>query len=126
MMKKSPIDRVIGLVVIAGALMKLFDVPYGSLVFTIGFGAYLLLKFNRMFKTNIRFWTGWHYLQLTFILIAFAALLLRYYEYPYSMAVFAIAILGELFVSVKIKVNKYVSDDNLKSIFRFLRSRKSL
>jgi hypothetical protein len=30
-----------------------------------------------------------------------------------------------LIISAKLKINQYVSDDNLKAIFRFLRSRRS-
>lgn len=127
MKKRNQIDRFVGLGILVGVILKLAESPYGNLVFTVSFSLFLLLKLVRLFRMNIRLWTVWHYLNLMLILIAWAALIFRYFDYPYSFAVFAVALLAELLVSVKIKVNRYVSDGNLREAFRSLvRARKGV
>ncbi len=119
-MKMNKWQRLVSLILFAGVMMKLFDLPYGKLVFTLGFGGYFLLKLSKLFQTRIRQWTGLHFVQLTLILIAVAALLFMYYDYAYSRLVFGIALASEGLVALRIKLNTMFGSQNVNGFFRFL------
>ncbi len=119
-MKSTKWQKIISLVLFAGVLMKLFNVPYGKEVFTAGFGGYFLIRITNMFKTRIRYWTALHYVQLTLILTGIAALTFMYYDYPYSRVVFGIALLSEGLVGLRIKINSMIGSQNVSNILRFV------
>lgn len=119
-MKVTKWQRVVSLVLLAGVLMKLFDVPYGKEVFTAGFGGYFLLKLSKMFATRVRFWSMLHFVQLGLILVAIAALVFMYYDYAYSRVVFAIALLAEGLVALRIKVDALFGSQNVSNILQFV------
>jgi hypothetical protein len=76
-MKPTKWQKIISLVILAGVLMKLFDVPYGKEVFTAGFG-------------------------------------------PYSRVLFAVALLAEGLVALRIKVNTMFGSQNVSNILRLI------
>jgi hypothetical protein len=119
-MKPTKWQKVVSLIILAGVLMKLFDIPYGKEVFTAGFGGYLFIKLFTLFTTRIRFWTALHFVQLTLILLAMAGLAFMYFDYPYSRAVFAVALLSEGLVALRIKVNSMFGSQNVSNILRLV------
>ena len=119
-MKPTKWQKIVSLVILAGVLMKLFDVPYGKEVFTAGFGGYLLMKLIALLGTRIRLWTALHYVQLTLILLAMTGLTFMYFEYPYSRVLFALALLSEGLVALRIKVNSMFGSQNVSNILRLI------
>jgi len=119
-MKPTKWQKIVSLVILAGVLMKLFDVPYGKEVFTAGFGGYLLMKLITLLGTRIRLWTVLHYVQLTLILLAMTGLAFMYFEYPYSRVLFALALLSEGLVALRIKVNSMFGSQNVSNILRLI------
>ena len=104
-MTEKKLRKIIALTVIAGALMRLFDVTYGSLVLVIGLGAFLSLKMIKLLAKGFRNWTGLHMIQFLLIVAAMITLWLRYEEYPYSTVAFGVTLLTESLVSAKIFLN---------------------
>ena len=120
-MKPTKWQKIVSLVILAGVLMKLFDVPYGKEVFTAGFGGYLLMKLVTLLTaTRIRFWTVLHFVQFTLILLAMTGLTFMYLEYPYSRVLFALALLAEALVALRIKVNAMFGSQNVSNILRLV------
>lgn len=121
-MTEKKIRKIIGITMIVGAFMRIFEHPHGALIFTIGFGAYLGMKLYKLLELRIRYWTKLHFFQLAFILIAFAALLFKYYDYPYSAVVLVIALLAEALISVKIKLNSMFGNSNVNAFLRMIKN----
>ncbi len=119
-MKPTKWQKIVSLVILAGVLMKLFDVPYGKEVFTAGFGGYLLMKLVALLGLRIRLWTALHYVQFTLILLAMTGLTFMYFEYPYSRVLFALALLSEGLVALRIKVNSMFGSQNVSNILRLI------
>jgi hypothetical protein len=120
-MKPTKWQKIVSLLILAGVLMKLFDVPYGKEVFTAGFGAYLLMKLTTLSSgTRIRFWTVLHFVQLTLILLALTGLTFMYFDYPYSRVLFAVSLLAEGLVALRIKVNAMFGSQNVSNILRLV------
>jgi hypothetical protein len=120
-MKPTKWQKIVSLVILVGVFMKLFDAPYGKEVFTAGFGGYLLLKFITLVTgTRIRFWTVLHFVQLTLILLAMTGLAFMYFDYPYSRVLFAVALLAEGLVALRIKVNSMFGSQNVSNILRLI------
>ncbi|CAA9264777.1 MAG: hypothetical protein AVDCRST_MAG56-2872 [uncultured Cytophagales bacterium] len=119
-MKPTKWQKIVSLVILAGVLMKLFDVTYGKEVFTAGFGGYLLMKLIALLGLRIRLWTALHYVQLTLILLAMTGLTFMYFEYPYSRVLFALALLSEGLVALRIKVNSMFGSQNVSNILRLI------
>jgi hypothetical protein len=121
MMKPTKWQKIVSLLILAGVLMKLFDAPYGKEVFTAGFGAYLLMKLITLLGgTRIRFWTVLHFVQFTLILLAMTGLTFMYFDYPYSRVLFAVALLAEGLVGLRIKVNTMFGSQNVSNILRLV------
>ena len=120
-MREKSLRKIIAFTVIAGALMSLFDLPYASIILISGLAAFLLLKLIKLVGKR-RSWTSLHFIQLLFILIALGALVLRYYEYPYSRAVFAVALLTESLVGAKIFLNEKFGSSNVNNFARLLKN----
>ena len=110
----------IALTIVAGVFMKMFDNPYGPLVFTIGFGAYFILKIVKLSRTKKWEWTNLHTLQLFLIFVAFAALILLYLDYPYARVAFILALLFESLVNAKLMIASYIGKENFRTIIGFL------
>jgi len=121
-MTEKKLRKVIGITMIIGAFMRIFEHPQGALIFTVAFGAYLGMKLYKLLEFRIRYWTKLHFFQLTLILVAFAALFFKYYDYPYSGAVLIISLLAEALVSVKIKLNSMFGDSNVNAFLRMIRN----
>jgi len=120
-MTEKKLRQIIALTIFAGAIMALFDMPYGTTILLAGLGVFLLLKLIKLLSKRKYTWTSLHFVQLTFILIALAALALRYYEYPYSRVVFVIALLIESLVSAKVMLNEKFGSTNVNNFLRMVK-----
>jgi hypothetical protein len=122
--KHSPWDKKLrgpaGLAILAGVIMKMTDTPYGSLVFTIGFLAYFVLKLVKLFRTNRYLWTTLHTVQLILLGLSAIALMLLYFQYPYARVAFVTLLLAESLVNLKILINTHIGNDNFRNILSFI------
>ena len=110
----------IGLTIFVGVILKLMDVPYGNIIFTIGFLAYFFVKFYNLSQIKRLFWTRLHTLQVVLLILATASVILMYLDYPYSRIAFATLLLLESIVNVKIMIDRYIGNENFKNILSFL------
>lgn len=120
-MTEKQLRKIIAITVIAGALMRLFDVKYASLILVIGLGAFLALKLIKLLAKGLRNWTGLHIIQFLLIIAAMVALWLRYEEYPYSTVAFGVTLLTESLVSAKIFLNEKFGSTNVNGFLRMLK-----
>jgi hypothetical protein len=121
-MTEKKLRKLIALTVIAGALMRLFNITHGSLVLAIGLGAFLTVKLIKLLAKGFRTWTGLHVIQLFLIIAAMIALWLRYKEYPYSTVAFGVTLLTESLVGAKIFLNEKFGSSNVNNILRMLKN----
>jgi hypothetical protein len=121
-MTEKKLRKLIALTVIAGGLMRLFDVEHAGLVLVIGLGAFLSLKLIKLLARGLRTWTGLHVIQFLLIIAAMAALWLRYEEYPYSTVAFAVTLLTESLVAAKIFLNEKFGSTNVNGFLRMLKN----
>ncbi|HYG39296.1 MAG TPA: hypothetical protein VD908_11780 [Cytophagales bacterium] len=110
----------VGITVFIGVILKLMNNPYGSIVFTIGFAGYFLLKLIRLSRTQKFFWTKYHYIQLGLLILGIGFLILMYFNYPYSRLGFVIVLLLESIVSLRIMITSVIGDSNFRMILSFL------
>jgi hypothetical protein len=120
-MTEKKLRQLIGLTIFVGAIMALFEAPYGTTILLAGLGLFLLLKLIKLLARKKYTWTTLHYVQLIFILIALGSLALRYYEYPYGRVVFVIAFLVESLVSAKVMLNEKFGSHNVNNFFRMVK-----
>ena len=120
-MTEKKLRKIIALTIVAGALMRLFDITYGSLVLVIGLGAFLLVKLIKLLAKGFRTWTGLHIIQFLLIIVAMVALWLRYKEYPYSTVAFGIALLTESLVGAKIFLNEKFGSSTVNNFLLMLK-----
>jgi hypothetical protein len=120
-MTEKKLRKWIALTIVAGGLMRLFNITYASLVLVIGLGAFLSLKMIKLLTKGFRNWTGLHILQFLLIIAAMVALWLRYQEYPYSTVAFAVTLLTESLVSAKIFLNEKFGSSTVNSFLRMLK-----
>ena len=120
-MTEKKLRKLIAFTVIAGGLMRLFDVAHGGLVLVIGLGAFLLLKLVKLLVKSIRTWTGLHVIQFLLIIAAMIALWLRYEEYPYSTVAFAVTLLTESLVGAKIFLNEKFGSSTVNGFLRMIK-----
>jgi hypothetical protein len=120
-MTEKKLRKLIAFTVIAGGLMRLFDVTYGGLVLVVGLGAFLLLKLVKLLAKGIRTWTGLHVIQFLLIIAAMIALWLRYEEYPYSTVAFAVTLLTESLVAAKIFLNEKFGSSTVNGFLRMIK-----
>ncbi len=120
-MTEKKLRKIIALTIVAGALMRLFDITYGSLVLVIGLGAFLLVKLIKLLAKGFRTWTGLHVIQFLLIIVAMVALWLRYKEYPYSTVAFGIALLTESLVGAKIFLNEKFGSSTVNNFLLMLK-----
>jgi hypothetical protein len=121
-MSEKKLRKLIALNVIAGGLMRLFNISYGSLVLAIGLGAFLTVKLIKLLAKGFRTWTGLHILQFLLIIAAMVALWLRYQEYPYSTVAFGITLLTESLVGAKIFLNEKFGSSNVNGFLRMFKN----
>jgi hypothetical protein len=121
-MTEKKLRKLIALTIIAGALMRLFNIAYGSLVLVIGLGVFLSLKMIKLLAKGFRHWTGLHILQFLLIIAAMVALWLRYKEYPYSTVAFGVTLLTESLVAAKIFLNEKFGSTNVNGFLRMLKN----
>ena len=121
-MKKNALNRLVGLIVLVGALMRLFGHPQGNLILTIGLAIFLLLKLLRLFNPLVGRWRAIHFLDFLLILAAMTALVLRYQSYPYASVVFGLLLLAETLVSLRIRLNALVGSSNVSTGLRLIRN----
>ena len=121
-MTEKKLRKIIAITVITGALMRLFDVTYGSEVLVIGLGAFLSLKMIKLLAKGFRNWTGLHIIQFLLIVAAMVSLWLRYEEYPYSTVAFGVTLLTESLVAAKIFLNEKFGSTNVNGFLRMLKN----
>jgi hypothetical protein len=120
-MTEKKLRKWIALTIVAGGLMRLFNITYASLILVIGLSAFLSLKMIKLLAKGFRNWTGLHVLQFLLIIAAMVALWLRYQEYPYSTVAFAITLLTESLVAAKIFLNEKFGSSTVNSFLRMLK-----
>jgi uncharacterized membrane protein YhhN len=120
-MTEKKLRKLIALTIIAGALMRLFDIEYANIVLVSGLGAFLLVKLIKLLAKNFRTWTSLHVVQLLLIIVAMVALWLRFKEYPYSTVAFGIALLTESLVAAKIFLNEKFGSSTVNSFLLMLK-----
>lgn len=120
-MTEKKVRKIIALCIFAGAIMALFDLPYGTEILLGALGVFLLLKLVKLLAKRKNTWTVLHYLDLTFILIALGALVLRYYEFPFGRVIFVVALLIESLLSAKIMLNEKFGSTNVNNFLRMVK-----
>jgi hypothetical protein len=110
----------VGLIILVGVILKMTDSPYGAIVFTIGFLAYIVLKMLKLFRTNKYLWTSLHSIQLVLLIFTAIALIFLYYQYPYARIAFVVFLFAESLINLKILINTYIGNDNFRNILSFL------